>query len=33
MPIGVTTPTGSHNNKLALLQLSDVADGGVLNLD
>ncbi|MDR1270644.1 MAG: DUF1559 domain-containing protein [Planctomycetaceae bacterium] len=33
MSIGITTPPGSHNNKLSLLQLSDVADGGVVNLD
>jgi hypothetical protein len=33
MPISITTPQGSHTNKLALLQLSDVADGGMVNLE
>jgi prepilin-type N-terminal cleavage/methylation domain-containing protein len=31
-PISVTTPVGSHTNKLALLMLSCVNDGGVVNL-
>jgi hypothetical protein len=33
MSISITTPPGSHDKKLTLLQLSDVADGGVVNLE
>jgi hypothetical protein len=33
MPISNTTPTGNHDKKLALVQLSDVADGGVVSLE
>jgi hypothetical protein len=32
-PISVTTPAGTHTNKLTLLRLSCVDDGGVVQLE